>query len=1249
MPTTSTYATTNPATTRGDDDVLFEFDDKYESNVRINAGGSTIVDQLGRRWLSDESDTAAVVITGRADSSTSIIDSEIQGAPQGLWPLYQTHRDTSRSAPNLKYQISVPASGAWGLRLHFAEAFRNGAGERSFHILVNDAVAFKDVDVFAQAGGRNAALVVEMLLGELEAGVLVSIGFARGIRRKPFINGFEMLRIFGSEAALSSTTTLVTAKETPSLTTTLTTTTARTPSATPSVSNPSLSTIQTATTAPSSTSRAATTIFQQSQPTAASTKVLTGPAATTTRVAGTATGLDSGPAYLSLARVNCGGPTFTDAAGQKWEGDEEGGAQYIAEGRADSGIFQVTDPIVHADRSVWPLYQTHRDTNRPACALKYRFSVPEGGRYALRLHFCETFRGAPRQREFSVYVDGVLLVSDLDVLLEAGGQYTPVITTSTLVHKMSGEAIELTFAAGLKRKPMISGIELLHAPLSSLPPLSSTNPWSTTRVSTVPVMDEQAQSTTSATVAGSPFSVAGETTSRFETISLAPTTTASIAPSPSPTASAASPGAIGPTTSSGTQEPHSIAHEASPSRTTTVVPPATTTTSAGLQSILVRVNCGGPDFVDGDGNRWFSDEDGSYVVSGREDASSFSVINEILGAPPALWPLYQTHRDTARPACRLRYHVPISRAGTYRLRLHFAEIFRSGPGERVFSLLVDGREVANMLDVFALAKEKNRALVLETSWVHKDAGMSFEISFAAGVRRKPMLSGFELELNQGLALTSVSTAVADEELDAGTTTHVAAVTTGPALSDGGGVSNTLAETTARPTTPVIVQTTADDESSTMSVAMTGLTASSTEESLPASPTPDAELSTQKSPEGTIAADPLTGVEALMLPQVAFVFPPYVQGFHLEPCWARANFSGTYEPLAVAKTTGVHACARLCESSNACTGFQWDAGLCTLEGVEVQPNAAPACVSDEQSTFYARSTTYASDIVPSTTSPFVLVAAKNRASEEQGGGCVAQGCLGTPTVTLNRAAGETFTIFQLRCLTACEDGGSNAFTVALIEGSRDTCICGTSQSCSLRSGTICAAAVYALGSALFWASLGKPPESPPQATAFIELWSMGTGLIFSTLGSVDTTLIELRQVSHLAACESACQSAVGCHGLVYQEPRGVAGDDGVCFVLSALGRPVYVGFEMSMGLRFLLRYFSNSPQTRLASDLVESASLFDSGSVMAFKAATLPEAGASPALAFSSHITVASAAEAVAECARVCSILTPDCMVRSDGG
>jgi hypothetical protein len=78
---------------------------------------------------------------------------------------------------------------------------------------------------------------------------------------------------------------------------------------------------------------------------------------------------------------------------------------------------------------------------------------------------------------------------------------------------------------------------------------------------------------------------------------------------------------------------------------------------------------------------------------------------------------------------------------TYTVRLHFLEPDGLKPGQRVFSVAVQGRTVVKDLDISKEAGGPNRALVREIQGIKVGKELNLTFSAARGV---PVLSGVEL-------------------------------------------------------------------------------------------------------------------------------------------------------------------------------------------------------------------------------------------------------------------------------------------------------------------------------------------------------------------------------------------------------------------------------------------------------------------------------------------------------------------------
>ncbi|MFN7932155.1 MAG: malectin domain-containing carbohydrate-binding protein [Bryobacteraceae bacterium] len=113
------------------------------------------------------------------------------------------------------------------------------------------------------------------------------------------------------------------------------------------------------------------------------------------------------------------------------------------------------------------------------------------------------------------------------------------------------------------------------------------------------------------------------------------------------------------------------------------------------QSLPIRVNVGGPAYVDSSGNQWSGDVgcDGSVFTTGASIGNT------------SIPTVYQSERYANTLSCN--YAVP---NGQYTVTLRFAEISAETAGQRQFSITLDGVEVeADKFDPYLRAGGNNRA------------------------------------------------------------------------------------------------------------------------------------------------------------------------------------------------------------------------------------------------------------------------------------------------------------------------------------------------------------------------------------------------------------------------------------------------------------------------------------------------------------------------------------------------------------
>jgi hypothetical protein len=107
---------------------------------------------------------------------------------------------------------------------------------------------------------------------------------------------------------------------------------------------------------------------------------------------------------------------------------------------------------------------------------------------------------------------------------------------------------------------------------------------------------------------------------------------------------------------------------------------------------LIRVNAGGGDYVDGNGNIWSADYGYNTGIQASTQHSISDTAYDIL---------YKTERwdRSSSPELQYTFNVP---TGNYTVNLHFADFYdgTAGVGLRVFDVLIEGELVLDDLDIY---------------------------------------------------------------------------------------------------------------------------------------------------------------------------------------------------------------------------------------------------------------------------------------------------------------------------------------------------------------------------------------------------------------------------------------------------------------------------------------------------------------------------------------------------------------------
>jgi len=88
--------------------------------------------------------------------------------------------------------LPLPAAQSYTVRLHFAETTYGAPGRRRFNVDINGRRVLTDFDVFAEAGGKNKALIRDFLGFAPARDGRLTLSFTRGSVDEPKISGIQV-------------------------------------------------------------------------------------------------------------------------------------------------------------------------------------------------------------------------------------------------------------------------------------------------------------------------------------------------------------------------------------------------------------------------------------------------------------------------------------------------------------------------------------------------------------------------------------------------------------------------------------------------------------------------------------------------------------------------------------------------------------------------------------------------------------------------------------------------------------------------------------------------------------------------------------------------------------------------------------------------------------------------------------------------------------------------------------------------
>jgi hypothetical protein len=401
--------------------------------LRINSGGPTYIDPLGRVWAADT--------YGAANCSNPVFSFVAAG-------LDDEYTDgLSCFGPNpITYHISVPNMD-YLVNLKFAEPSLP-AGQRLFAVSVNKETnsVLESVDVAANAGGINKPWDTSIPISASTGAI--DIAFTP-INNAPIINAIEIvpansLEVTPSTASLGARQILQFSALQPGVTG---------PAVNWSITPANLGSISATGlyTAPASIASAATV-------------TVTAALASNPNIQGTAaiSLSPTDPNSVAPIRINSGGPTYIDPLGRVWAADTYGAAN------CSNPVFSFVAAGLDGE------YTDGLSCNGPN-PITYTIPVPNMD-YLVTLKFAEPYPNCgPGCRIFSATVNGETnsALESVDVAANAGGPNKPWDTSIPV--SVSNGQIVIKFSVG-NNTPIINAIQIMPVDQVQVFPATAA-PW----------------------------------------------------------------------------------------------------------------------------------------------------------------------------------------------------------------------------------------------------------------------------------------------------------------------------------------------------------------------------------------------------------------------------------------------------------------------------------------------------------------------------------------------------------------------------------------------------------------------------------------------------------------------------------------------------------------------------------------------------------------------------------------------------
>jgi hypothetical protein len=317
--------------------------------------------------------------------------------------------------------------------------------------------------------------------------------------------------------------------------------------------------------------------------------------------------------------------------------------------------------------------------------MTYSIPVPATGKYTVELHFAEISFKTAGSRIFTVDVEaGQFRKQDVDLFRDYGGAFSAIVMKAEGIQVNDGMlTISLT---NVVNNAKISGMAVFRETSLNRPPivtkpaditLNSGQSWSYQVIAS----DPDPGSVLSYSAINLPASLALNTSTGLITGLLN-----------------AAPGAY--TVNLSVKDQFNLA--AQTSFIITVAPTNDLTE-------IVRLNAGGPNIQFGS-ELWQFDQ---FFTGGNTFSNLTAAISNTSNDA-----LYQSERNG-----NMNYSIPVPKAGKYTVDLHFAELYHSSAGKRVFNIDIEnGKYILNNIDLYKDYGGKFSAAVIKASNIQVDDG-----------------------------------------------------------------------------------------------------------------------------------------------------------------------------------------------------------------------------------------------------------------------------------------------------------------------------------------------------------------------------------------------------------------------------------------------------------------------------------------------------------------------------------------------